>query len=156
MAHIEDMDCCGYREIASIGREGQPSEVIEAIIEDLCYGDGPGYQPGGYVFTSTEAQNNYAPGRRLAAFIKRRALGAVVKHRPMKKPRTGRKITMWTWTVNWKNMIKSEEFLDFFRDRGGYDPTEPIVDWNAGAKEEFEDEIARWRQAIAHPTYPVR
>lgn len=109
MASLTTTTCCGIRELS--GLEGYSlREVLEGCARDWFLNN----RDGIHIFFSTTG--NYRTGHNLEAYIKKHALGAVLRTKAARNPNSGNLLTMWVWTVNIKNWAahaRKEKLTEF-------------------------------------------
>lgn len=92
MARLEDMTCCGIKELEGI-QGSSPESIVNDIAEDW-FSD----TPRAFIVFSCQQKNK--AGNHLATYIKRNGLGSVVRDKAKYNPNSGNPISVWLWRVN--------------------------------------------------------
>lgn len=96
MSSVEEMNCCGLRELHHIGQDWGPKQTILTFCEDR-FNDDEGITRPFVIFTDVASRS---AGKRLHKFILENRLGEVTKSKTRVNGNTDHKIIMWTWSVN--------------------------------------------------------
>lgn len=94
---VNDLECCGVKELTGIAEYRDPKRLLQALAGDFRY------TTGAYIFTQA-GRGRY--GTRLAAYIEQQKLGAVDVVPGFKNHNTGRRITLFVWRFNRKAVQK--------------------------------------------------
>lgn len=99
---INNMDCCGMREIDGLASYKTPEEAMTAfILRGIEDSDADPFndEDGGYCHVVfSQGVGEY--GNKFAAFIRSKHLGTVKGSRPALNPNTGNIVTAWIWTLD--------------------------------------------------------
>lgn len=113
MLYLNDMNCCGMREIGELSSRHTAEEAMEDFGRMTVEGVDGGRDRYGYygdrrheghnfryvVFSQAGARSKY--GDRFAAFIQTNRLGDVIETAGRyRNPNTNRVLKAWIWTVN--------------------------------------------------------
>jgi hypothetical protein len=98
--------CCALYELHGFDDELQSGHKVDEFLDlydshyagrgQLCF----------VFFTDTLAKSS---GRRLAAYIEKNQLGAIISTIPKTNPKSHRKVMCWIWDIDWKALRSWQE-----------------------------------------------
>jgi len=97
MTYVEDMSCCGVREIDGIQGQSAPLTLLD-VAEHRFEEDG--VNRAAYIFTDT---TDSRAGTKLAKYIKDHNLGDVIRTKARLNGNSGNRVVVWTWVVKQAN-----------------------------------------------------
>ena len=111
---VNDLLCCGIKELNGVSAFDIPKEAIEDILHPHgCLDELDGRN---FVLYSTIVkekrsgkENNF--GDRLATYIRRKGYGSVTSMGPQVNPGTGNTLKVYMWNPNYKALQKAQEAL---------------------------------------------
>lgn len=112
MAYIENLECCGIKEIVEIGETFQRYENISIVIKNVCdkrYSETTKGHSAFYVFSDIiDADDDdwkMNAGIALKKYISSKNLGTTIETTKKVNPNSGNTLKVWIWTVNNKNLL---------------------------------------------------